>query len=63
MKLIRRRVLAALTYNVYFRAKHIPGKQNIIADKLSGFKFQGALTVALWLKQSPVVVATHLLHI
>lgn len=51
MKLIRRLVLAALKYNVYFRAKYIPGKENVLADRLSRFQFQEAFTMAPWLKQ------------
>lgn len=39
MKLVRRLVLATLKWNIHFRAKHIFGKQNIIADRLSGFQF------------------------
>ena len=46
MKLIRRLVLAALKFNVSFRAKHIAGKQNVIADQLSRFQFQKARPVA-----------------
>jgi len=35
MKLIRRLVIQALRSNIVFKAKHIPGLQNTIADKLS----------------------------
>jgi hypothetical protein len=30
MRLVRRLVIAALTYNIVFRAKHIKGKTNVI---------------------------------
>lgn len=39
MRLIRRLVLATLSYNIHFRAKHIPGKHNVTADRLSRFQF------------------------
>ena len=35
MRLVRRLVVTALKFNVYFKSKHIPGKNNVIADKLS----------------------------
>ena len=30
--------MGAMKFNVYFKAKHIPGKTSIIADKLSRFQ-------------------------
>jgi hypothetical protein len=35
MKLIRRLVIQALRFNIFFSARHIPGLRNIITDKLS----------------------------
>ena len=35
MKLIRPFVLACMKFNIKFRSKHIPGKLNILADRLS----------------------------
>jgi hypothetical protein len=46
MKLVRRLVLATLKHNIHFRAKHIPGKHNITADRLSRFQFQEAFQSA-----------------
>lgn len=43
MKLVRRLVLATLKWNIYFRAKHIPGKHNTTADRLSRFPVSGSL--------------------
>ena len=60
MKLVRRLVLAALTNNIYFRSAHITGKENVLADKLSRFKFQEALLAAPWLDQMATVVAIDL---
>ena len=63
MRLIRRLVLCALQYNIVFRAKHIAGKLNVIADKLSRFKFQEAKKVAPWLKLQPTNIPSHLNYI
>ena len=35
MKLIRRLVIQALRFNIFFSPRHIPGLRNVIADKLS----------------------------
>lgn len=42
MRLLRRLVLVSLRFNIHFRSKHIPGKLNVTADRLSRFKFQDA---------------------
>ena len=57
MKLVRRLVLAALTNNIYFRSAHIPGKENVLADKLSRLKFQEALLMAPWLDQTTIALS------
>jgi hypothetical protein len=43
MRLVRRLVIAALTYNIVFRAKHIKGKTNVIADYLSRSQYRLAI--------------------
>ena len=60
MRLIRRLVLSTLRYNIHFRAKHIPGKQNVVADHLSCFKFQAAFSSMPLLnrKQTPIPVTS-----
>lgn len=63
MKLVRRLVLASMKFNIYFRAKHIAGKSNVVADFLSRFSFQKARQVAPWLSQTPVSVPEHLLSL
>jgi hypothetical protein len=63
MKLIRRLVLAALKFNVVFRAKHIAGKHNVIADQLSRFQFQKVRSVALWLCQEQTAIPDQFLII
>lgn len=61
MTLVRRLVLSALKYNIHFRSKHIPGKTNIVCDRLSRFSFQEAFQIAPWLSPTPVTVPSHLL--
>ena len=46
MQLVRELVLTAMSFNIHFKAKHIPGKTNIIADKLSRFQNQEARQLA-----------------
>ena len=63
MSLVRRLVLAALKYNVLFKAKHIPGFTNVVADHLSRLSFQEARAVAPWLDAAPTPVPPHLMCI
>jgi hypothetical protein len=63
MILVRRLVLVCLCKNIMFRAKHIPGKQNTLADSLSRFQFQTATLLAPHLDQDPTPVPVHLLRI
>ena len=53
MRLLRRLVVTALKCNVYFKAKHIPGKTNVVADKLSRFQEAAARQMAPWLQPRP----------
>lgn len=53
MILLRRLVLVSLQCNIHFRAKHIPGKLNVTADKLSRFKFQEAFRESPYIQQQP----------
>jgi hypothetical protein len=56
-------VLAALTFNIVFRAKHIAGKSNVTADHLSRFQFQKARQLAPWLTASKTTIPDHLIQI
>lgn len=63
MRLVRRLVLSALKYNIWFKSKHIPGASNIIADLLSRLQFQKARQKAPWLDNTPVDLPPNLLMI
>lgn len=63
MKLVRRLVLATLKYNIFFKAKHIPGFTNVVADRLSRFQFQAAFQVAPWLSPKPVEIPPQLMTV
>ncbi|XP_062614297.1 uncharacterized protein LOC134276023 [Saccostrea cucullata] len=63
MRLVRRLVLATLENNIHFRAKHIPGKHNITADRLSRFQFQAAFQSAPHLTHQPTQIPQASLNI
>lgn len=64
MKLVRRLVISCLQNNIFFfKAKHVPGKFNVLADRLSRLKFKGALSLSPWLNKTPVQIQANLLHI
>lgn len=63
MKLVRRLVLATLKCNIHFRAKHIPGKYNIAADKLSRFQFQTAFQYMPQLEPNSTPIPESLLEL
>ena len=63
MSLVRRMILAVLTFNVVFRAKHIAGKSNVTADHLSRFHFQKARQLAPWLAASKTTIPDHMMQI
>lgn len=61
MILVRRLVLATLQHNIFFKAKHIPGFTNVVADRLSRFNFQEAFSLAPWLNKEPISIPAPLL--
>ena len=48
MALLRQLVLACLRININFTASHIPGRCNILADKLSRLKVDEFRVLAPW---------------
>ena len=57
MVLVRRLVSSALKFNIQFKAEHIYGYTNVVADKLSRLKFQEARNYAPWLDPDQTVIA------
>ena len=56
MALIRPLVLACLRFNINFAARHIPGRFNILADKLSRSQVGEFHDLAPWANVNPVIV-------
>ena len=63
MHLLRRLVMVCLSHNILFKAKHIPGKYNMVADRLSRLQFQKAREVAPYLEQRATIIPSHLLQL
>ena len=61
MQLVRSLVLCSLKYNIVFKAKHIPGKSNTIADLLSRCQVDQARRRFPALAPLPVCVPKELL--
>ena len=53
MCLVRSLVVSTMTFNIEMRAKHIPGKLNVIADALSRFQMLKVFEDAPWLNKVP----------
>ena len=60
MKLVRHLVLKCMQFNIHFKAKHIPGKHNVLADLLSRSRLQDARAHAPWLEQIDTQIPDHL---
>ena len=56
MVLVRRLTICAMQFNILLKAKHIPGKYNVVADKLSRFQVSEAKKWAPWLSENPTVL-------
>ena len=61
LQLIRQLVLICLQYNILFRARHIQGKKNILADSLSRLQVDKFKALATNVEESPSIVPRHLL--
>ena len=60
MQLIRQLVVACMQLSVAFRAKHIPGKLNLVADMISRLQMSNARKVQPELDSHPTSIPTHL---
>ena len=62
MFLVRRLVLACMTYNILVKAEHFPGKHNTLADMLSRFQIQEFRRAAPHMDQLATTIPTALLE-
>ena len=53
MTLLRKLVLCCLRLNVHFTARHVPGRENVLADKLSHSQVDSFKVAAPWADQTP----------
>lgn len=63
MKQVKRLVISCLQNNISLQRKHVPGKFNVLADKLFRREFQEAQTLSLCLNKTPVQISANLHHI
>jgi len=60
MSLVRSLVSACLRYNILFRARHVPGIENVLADCLSRFQVDRFKQLAPWARPQPDQIPSHL---
>lgn len=61
MVLVRKLVMICMQYNITFKSLHVPGKLNILPDKLSRFQVSPQLLREYGMERVPVAVPDHLL--
>ncbi len=61
MQLVRRLAVAIMRHNIFLRSKHIAGKTNVIADRLSRLQMDEARKLAPWLDALATPVPQELL--
>ena len=61
MQMVRYLVLTCLKHNINFRAKHIPGKNNVLADSLSRLQVQEFLHLAPDARREPSAIPEELM--
>ena len=60
MMLLRKLILTCLRYNINFTARHVPGRDNTLADKLSRSQILEFRALAPWANSNPATVPPHL---
>ena len=60
MYLLRKLLVLLLRYNISFSSKHIPGTNNIIADKISRFQVTPTFLTQYGLDKHPTPIPLHL---
>lgn len=61
MTLLRKCVITCMMHNILFKAEHIPGYQNVLADSLSRLQVQAFRERAPWAEASPKILPTDIL--
>ena len=60
MTLLRKLVLRCLFFNILFTAKHVAGRDNSLADKLSRFQISEFRAMAPWAAEHPTIIPHHI---
>ena len=60
LALVRQLVLICLSQNIYFRARHVPGRHNVLADSLSRLQVERFLSLTRGMDSSPTTIPPHL---
>jgi hypothetical protein len=63
MKLLRRFIVHCLKLNILFRAKHVPGIDNVLSDKLSRLQIAEFHRLVPQMDQFPVEVPPAMFNI
>ena len=60
LALVRQLVLVCLSQNIYFRARHVPGRHNVLADSLSRLQVERFLSLTRGMDSLPTTIPPHL---
>ena len=60
LALVRQLVLICLSHNIYFRARHVPGRHNVLADSLSRLQVERFLSLTRGMDSLPTTIPPHL---
>ena len=60
MVLIRQLVIACLQLNILFTARHVPDRENVLAEKLSRFQIAAFRKLAPWAETQPYRIPMYL---
>ena len=61
MTLVRHCVVICMRHNIYFKAQHVPGVNNVLADRLSRQQVADFHKLAPWAKSTPEQLPVHIL--
>ena len=56
MMLVRKLVIQSMIDNFQMKASHIPGVENVLADKLSRLQVESFKNLAPWAARQPITV-------